>query len=129
MGGAVLRDDLGDLTSSLTFLQQVGLSPIFVHRAGPQLDEELVAAGIEKQIINGLRIITPRALGVVRRVFQQQNLRLVEALQAMGTRATSVTSGVFTSGYLDRETYGMVGRISGIDLAPIEASLHAGSIR
>ncbi len=128
VGGAVLRDELGDLTSSLTFLQQVGLTPIVLHGAGPQLDEGLAGAGIDKQTINGLRVTTPRALGVVRRVFQQQNLRLVEALQAMGTRATSVTSGVFTSEYLDRETYGMVGKVIRIDLAPIEASLHAGSI-
>jgi len=128
VGGAVLRDELNDLTSSLTFLQQVGLTPIVLHGAGPQLDEELAAAGIEKQTIDGLRVTSPKALGVVRRVFQQQNLRLVEALQAMGTRATSVSSGVFTSGYLDRDTYGMVGKVSSIDLAPIEASLHAGSI-
>src|SRR6185503_993109 len=95
VGGAVLRDELQDLASSLTFLQQVGLTPIVLHFAGPQLDEELSAAGIEKQTVNGLRVTSPKALGIVRRVFQQQNLKLVEALQAMDTRATSVASGVF----------------------------------
>jgi acetylglutamate kinase len=128
VGGAVLRDELSDLTSSLTFLQQVGLTPIVLHGAGPQLDVELSAAGIEKQTIDGLRVTSPKALGVVRRVFQEQNLRLVEALQAMGTRATSVSTGVFMSDYLDRDTFGMVGKVSRINLAPIEASLHAGSI-
>ena len=128
VGGAVLRDELNDLTSSLTFLQQVGLTPIVLHGAGPQLDEQLAAAGIEKQTIEGLRVTSPKALGVVRRVLQEQNLRLVEALQAMGTRATSVSTGVFMSDYLDRDTYGMVGKVSRINLAPIEASMHAGSI-
>ncbi|MDQ6647541.1 MAG: acetylglutamate kinase, partial [Pseudomonadota bacterium] len=128
VGGAVLRDELGDLTSSLTFLQQVGLTPIVLHGAGPQLDEQLSAAGIHKQTIDGLRVTSPKALGVVRRVFQEQNLRLVEALQEMGTRATSVSTGVFMSDYLDRDTYGMVGKVSHINLAPIEASMHAGSI-
>lgn len=128
VGGAVLRDDLPSLTSSLTFLQQVGLTPIVLHGAGPQLDEELSAAGIEKQTVNGLRVTSPQALSIVRKVFQEQNLRLVEALQAMDTRATSVPSGVFTSKYLDRETYGLVGKVSSINLAPIEASLRAGSI-
>ena len=128
VGGAVLRDELSDLTSSLTFLQQVGLTPIVLHGAGPQLDEELQAAGITKQTINGLRVTSPKALGIVRRVFQQQNLRLVEALQAMDTRATSVPSGVFMSSYLDRDVYGMVGKVDSINLAPIEASLRAGSI-
>ena len=128
VGGAVLRDELNDLTSSLTFLQQVGLTPIVLHGAGPQLDVELEAAGITKQTINGLRVTSPKALGIVRRVFQQENLRLVEALQAMDTRATSVPSGVFMSSFLDRDTYGMVGKVDSINLAPIEASLRAGSI-
>ncbi|MEP6897776.1 MAG: acetylglutamate kinase [Rhodanobacter sp.] len=128
VGGAVLRDDLPDLTSSLTFLQQVGLTPIVLHGAGPQLDEELSAAGIEKQTINGLRVTSPKALAIVRRVFQQQNLRLVEALQSMDTRATSVPSGVFTASYLDPEVYGLVGQVESINLAPIDASLRAGSI-
>ncbi|HET6553106.1 MAG TPA: acetylglutamate kinase [Dyella sp.] len=128
VGGAVLRDDLPALTSSLTFLQQVGLTPIVLHGAGPQLDEELSAAGIEKHTVNGLRVTTPKALAIVRKVFQEQNLRLVEALQSMDTRATSVLSGVFTSTYLDRDTYGLVGKVSSINLAPIEASLRAGSI-
>jgi acetylglutamate kinase len=128
VGGAVLRDELADLTSSLTFLQQVGLTPIVLHGAGPQLDEELAAAGIEKQTVDGLRVTSPKALAIVRKVFQQQNLKLVEALQTMDTRATSVPSGVFTSSYLDREVYGLVGKVQSINLAPIEASLRAGSI-
>lgn len=128
VGGAVLRDDLDALTSSLSFLQQVGLTPIVLHGAGPQLDEELAAAGIVKQTVDGLRVTTPKALAIVRRVFQEQNLRLVEALQSMDTRATSVPSGVFTASYLDREVYGLVGKVERINLAPIEASLRAGSI-
>ena len=128
VGGAVLRDELNDLTSSLTFLQQVGLTPIVLHGAGPQLDVELEAAGIVKQTVNGLRVTSPKGLGIVRRVFQQENLRLVEALQAMDTRATSVPSGVFMSSFLDKDVYGMVGKVDSINLAPIEASLRAGSI-
>jgi acetylglutamate kinase len=128
VGGAVLRDELADLASSLTFLQQVGLTPIVLHGAGPQLDEELTAAGIAKQTVGGLRVTSPRALGIVRRVFVQQNLKLVEALQAMDTRATAIPSGVFMADYLDRDGLGLVGKVERIDLAPIEASLRANSI-
>ena len=128
VGGAVLRDDLDALTSSLAFLQQVGLTPIVVHGAGPQLDNELAAAGIEKRTVDGLRVTSPEALAIVRRVFQAQNLKLVEALQQSDSRATSITSGVFEADYLDRDTYGLVGRITRVNLATIEASLHAGSI-
>lgn len=128
VGGAVLHDDLEALTSSLTFLQEVGLTPIVVHGAGPQLDEEMGAAGIAKQTVNGLRVTTPEVLAIVRKVFLQQNLALVEALQQGGARATSIVSGVFEAEYKDQATYGLVGDVTRINLAPIEASLHAGSI-
>lgn len=128
VGGAVLRDDLEALTSSLSFLQEVGLTPIVVHGAGPQLDEAISAAGIEKQVVGGLRVTSPETLAVVRRVLQAQNLKLVEALQQNGARATSITSGVFEADYLDRATYDLVGRVTAINLTSIEASLQASSI-
>src|SRR5690606_14640089 len=128
VGGAVLRDDLDALTSSLTFLQQVGLTPIVVHGAGPQLDAELSAAGIGKRTVDGLRVTSPDALAIVRRVFQASNLALVEALQQSGARATSITGGVFEADYLDRDTLGLVGQVRRVHLEPIEASLRAGSI-
>ncbi|TXI47916.1 MAG: acetylglutamate kinase [Lysobacter sp.] len=128
VGGAVLRDDLDALTSSLAFLQDVGLTPIVIHGAGPQLDEELSAAGIVKQTVDGLRVTSPEALAIVRRVFHAQNLKLVEALQAQDARATSIVSGVFEADYLNRDVYGLVGEVREVDLAPIYASLQAGSI-
>jgi len=128
VGGAVLRDDLEALTSSLAFLQQVGLTPIVIHGAGPQLDAELSAAGLEKVTRDGLRVTSPQALGIVRRVFHAQNLALVAALREVDARATSIVSGVFEAEYLDRDKYGLVGKVSTVHLAPIEASLQAGSI-
>ena len=128
VGGAVLRDDLDALVSSLAFLQDVGLTPIVIHGAGPQLDMELSAAGIEKKTIDGLRVTSPEALAIVRRVFHAQNLKLVEALQAADARATSIVSGVFEADYLDRERFGLVGEVKRVDLAPIQASLQSGSI-
>ena len=128
VGGAVLRDDLDALTSSLAFLQQVGLTPIVVHGAGPQLDAELSAAGIVKQTLDGLRVTSPQALAIVRRVFHAQNLQLVAALRDADVRATSIVSGVFEAEFLDREKYGLVGTVARVHLAPIESSLDAGSI-
>jgi len=128
VGGAVLRDDLEALTSSLDFLQEVGLTPIVIHGAGPQLDEQMAAAGIVKQTIDGLRVTSPEALAVVRRVSQTENLKLVESLQGMNARATSIVGGVFEADYIDRDRLGLVGEVKRVNLAPIEASLKAGSI-
>ena len=128
VGGAVLRDDLDALVSSLAFLQDVGLTPIVIHGAGPQLDEAVQAAGIGKRTVEGLRVTDTATLAIVRRVMQAQNLKLVEALQLAGARATSITGGVFEADYLGLDTYGLVGEVKRVNLAPIEASLQAGSI-
>ena len=128
VGGAVLRDQLDALVSSLSFLQQVGLTPLVVHGAGPQLDEQMQAAGIEKRTIGNLRYTDAPVLAVVRRVMRQENLRLVEALQAEGVRATSIQSGVFEAEYLDQATYGLVGKVARVDTDGIQAAIKVGSI-
>jgi acetylglutamate kinase len=128
VGGAILRDDFESLVSSLAFLQQVGLTPIVIHGAGPQLDEEMKSAGISKETVDGLRVTSAEGLAVVRRVFQQENLRLVEALQAQGVRATSVTSGVFESDFLNKRKYGLVGKVAKVHTSSIQAAIKVGSI-
>ncbi|GAA0719763.1 acetylglutamate kinase [Dokdonella soli] len=128
VGGAILRDELDALVSSLAFLQQVGLTPIVVHGAGPQLDERMKAAGIEKRTVDNLRVTDAAVLAVVRQVMRQENLKLVEALQAQGVRATSIQSGVFEAEYLDRDVYGLVGKVVRVDTDGIEAAIKVGSI-
>ena len=128
VGGAVLRDQLDALVSSLSFLQQVGLTPIVVHGAGPQLDADMQAAGIEKQVVDNLRHTDAAVLSVVRRVMRRENLRLVEALQADGVRATSIQSGVFECAMLDGERYGLVGKVTRVDVDGIQAAINVGSI-
>ncbi|GAB3385510.1 acetylglutamate kinase [Lysobacter fragariae] len=128
VGGAVLRDDMDALVSSLAFLQQVGLTPIVVHGAGPQLDEEMKKAGIEKRTVNNLRVTDGPVLAVVRRVMREENLKLVEALQAQGVRATSIQSGVFEADFLDRNVYELVGKVTRVDTDGIQAAIKVGSI-
>ena len=128
VGGAVLRDELDALVSSLAFLQQVGLTPIVVHGAGPQLDERMKQAGIEKRTVDNLRVTDASVLAVVRQVMRRENLRLVEALQAQGVRATSIQSGVFEAEYLDRDIYGFVGKVTRVDTDGIQAAIKVGSI-
>ncbi len=128
VGGAVLRDDLDSLADSLSFLHQVGLLPIVIHGAGPQLDQAMSAAGIEKQTYDGLRVTPREGIGVVRRVMLDQNLRLVEALDRVGTRARAITSGVFEAQWKDREQLGYVGDVCDVHLQSVRASIEANAI-
>lgn len=128
VGGAVLRDEMEELVSSLSFLQQVGLTPIVIHGAGPQLDRAMEEAGVEKRVVDGLRYTSPEVLALVRRTFFLENLRLVEALQADGVRATSIHTGVFESELLGRRKYGLVGKVVRVHTTGIRSAIGVGSI-
>lgn len=55
VGGAVL-DDLDELALSLSFLYRVGLYPVVLHGAGPQLNSIIEAAGVVPDYSDGIRI-------------------------------------------------------------------------
>ncbi|KND05058.1 N-acetyl-gamma-glutamyl-phosphate reductase [Spizellomyces punctatus DAOM BR117] len=128
VGGAVLTDDLDTLASSLTFLNRVGLYPIVVHGAGPQLNRLLEEAGVEPDYIEGIRITDAKTLEIARKVFQEENLRLVEALEKLGTRARPINGGVFTADYLDKDKYQYVGQIKHVNKELVESSIRAGAL-
>ncbi|KAF4610119.1 hypothetical protein D9613_010482 [Agrocybe pediades] len=127
VGGAVLAE-LDELALSLSFLYRVGLYPVVLHGAGPQLNDIMEREGVVPDYIDGIRVTNAKTLGVARRVFMEENLKLVAALEALGTRARPITSGVFSADYLDKEKYGLVGKITKVDKRPIEASIRAGAL-
>lgn len=128
VGGAILEKELKELASALAFLQRVGLTPIVIHGAGPQLSAELEKQGIEPKFIDGLRVTDGKTLGIARKVMQKVNLDLVEALQKLDIRATSITEGVFEANLMNRENLGLVGEVRGINLDSVRAALKVHSI-
>lgn len=58
----------------------------------------------------------------------EENLKLVSALEKLGTRARPIAPGVFTADYLDKTKYGLVSRITKVDKKPPEASIMAGAL-
>ncbi|KNE63966.1 N-acetyl-gamma-glutamyl-phosphate reductase [Allomyces macrogynus ATCC 38327] len=128
VGGAIISDQLDSLASSVTFLNQVGLFPIILHGAGPQLNQLLENAGVEPNYIDGIRVTDANTLTIARSVFARENLKLADALERRGTRARPIPSGVFTADYLDKDKYGLVGKITHVNRAPIEAAIQAGAL-
>lgn len=128
VGGAIITDHLESLTSALAFLNHIGLYPVVVHGAGPQLNKLLQDAGVEPHFEEGIRVTDGKTLAVARKLFLEENLRLVEKLEQMGVRARPITSGVFMADYLDKEKYDLVGRINKVNKGPIEAAINAGCL-
>ena len=128
VGGAILTDHLNTLCLALGHLNQMGLYPVIVHGAGPQLNKLLENAGVEPEFEEGIRITDGKTLGVARKLFLEENMKLVEELEAVGPRARPITTGVFSADYLDKDKYKFVGKISHVNKTPIEAAINDGCI-
>ena len=126
VGGGVIEDQLDALASSLAFLYHLGLMPIVLHGAGPQLDHALSDAGIETHRRNGLRVTTDDVMAVARPVFYRTNRSLVKALEAHNVRAQGIQHGVFACDFLDQDGLGLVGDIFEVELEAIRDAVSAG---
>ena len=126
VSGSIIDRSLDALASSMSFLQRVGLVPIVVHGGNVQLDRALAQAGVDAPVVKGLRKMTPAALEIARRVLHDTNLRLVEALEALETRARPFTSGVIEAKKLESPDLGLIGEISLVRDAAIAQTARAG---
>lgn len=126
VGGAVVEEQVDVLAAALAFLRNLGLMPIILHGAGPQLDVALQEAAIETVKKGGLRVTTPEVMAVARPVIYRANRQLVSALDAQGVRAQGIQHGVFVCDYLDREGLGLVGDIRDVDLEAIKDAVQRG---
>jgi len=128
VGGGILRDHLDELTTALAFLHRLGLIPVVLHGAGPQLDQALANAGIETERRDGLRVTSEAVMSVARPLMYKENLRLVEALEERGVRARGIQHGVFQCAYLDQQNLGLVGEVEEVELNAVESAVRSGAV-
>ncbi|RAL12844.1 acetylglutamate kinase [Aspergillus homomorphus CBS 101889] len=128
VGGAVLADHLPSLVSAIAFLSHIGLYPILVHGAGPQLNTLLSNTGAKPKFHDGIRVTDGRTLALVRIALLEENFKLTQELENIGVSARPLTSGVFQTEYLDQNKYGHVGRVDKIETTPIHAALRASCV-
>ena len=123
VGGAILTEYLDELCASLAFLYHVGLYPVIVHGAGPQLNKLLEDAGIEPQFEEGIRVTDAKTLGVARRLFLEENAKLTERLHEYGIKVRPTTMGVFYADYLNKDKWGYVGKINKVNTEAVEMAI------
>jgi acetylglutamate kinase len=128
VGGGILAEQLDELASALAFLHRLGLRPVVLHGAGPQVDAALEAAGVASTRVDGLRVTTEEIMAIARPVMYEANLRLVEALEERGIRVRGIQHGVFQCRPQDPERLGLVGEITAVNLEPLRSSIAAGAL-
>lgn len=114
VGGTVIKNDMENLISSLVFLNQVGLRPVIIHGAGPQLTSELEQQEVKFSFVNGQRVTSKEVRDVALKVFKQTNNLIVNKLKAQGTNAVTLTEEVFECRAFDK-SLGLVGEITKVN--------------
>lgn len=128
VSGAVIDQSLDSLASSLSFLKAVGLVPIVVHGGSVQIDRALAEAGLEVPLVDGLRPMKGPVLEVARRVLLATGASLVDALEAMDTRARPFTAGVLEVTTEQDPRRGLVPHVVRVHDGPLAAAARTGAI-
>lgn len=128
VGGGLIEDDLDELASALVFMHHVGLTPVVVHGAGPQLTTELEQSGVESRFVDGLRVTTPEVLNAAQRVFQRVGAELSDAIDARGVRARPMSMGIFVADQTRDERLGHVGEVARVDAGSIRRACELGQV-
>ena len=127
VGGAIVTDDLENLTDSISFLHEVGLCPIIIHGCGPKLTSALNEKNIEFEFIDGIRVTNEDVLDEAIKAFKDTNNLIVNALNKKNVQAIGYADGYFDCELLDKK-YGYVGEIKGLNIQEIKNSINNNKI-
>ncbi|MCF6319304.1 MAG: acetylglutamate kinase [Proteobacteria bacterium] len=123
VGGNVIETELEQLAQSLSLLTHLGLTPIVLHGAGPQLDKEIAQQNTPVNKLDGLRVTDDKTLQIIQPVIKQVHEKLISALNAVDISTMSIFNEVFVCDYLDKEKYGHVGEIKQVNLDKINQAI------
>ncbi|MEM1381190.1 MAG: acetylglutamate kinase [Pseudomonadota bacterium] len=128
VGGAIVDSDLETLAEALSLLHAMGLPPIVVYGAGPQLNERLADLGVTEERRDGLRVTPESVMPTVAAAAAQMGHRLIDAMQRRGAAAVSVHPGTVAVHVLDKDRYGMVGDVEAVDADALVSLLSTGMV-
>lgn len=134
-GSAMVEENLrASFAVDVVLLKYVGLRPVVVHGGGPQIAQTLERFGKKSHFVNGLRVTDDETMEVVEMVLGGRvNPEIVALMQRGGGAAVGLTGSdgdmIRVSRRVEEECeLGRVGRVVGVDPAPIEAVMAGGFV-
>jgi len=135
-GGSAMRDDAlrASFAVDVVLLKYIGLRPVIVHGGGPQIGATLERLGKQSRFVDGLRVTDDETMEVVEMVLGGSiNRQIVALIQQGGGRAIGLTGSDGSMIRVRRRDeggrdLGRVGRVVGVDPAPITAVAEAGFV-
>ena len=126
-GGHAMKDADGLFAHSIGLALSKGEKVIIVHGGGPQINAELSRLNIESTFVNGFRYTTEESFAVVENVLVNiVGPEVASNLVSNGIKAQAISgkdSHIFTGSPI--EGLGKVGKISKVDIEPIQELLDA----
>jgi acetylglutamate kinase len=93
LGGNAMIDDAlkAGFARDVTMLKLVGLNPVVVHGAGPQISGLLDKMGIKSEFRQGMRVTDEKTMNVVEMVLGELNQEIVALINQQGGKAVGLT--------------------------------------
>ena len=131
-GNAMVSEELKhQVMEDIVLLWLVGVKVVLVHGGGPEITETLKQIGKESVFLDGLRVTDKETVDVVQMVLAGKiNKSLVNLIETMGGKAMGISGidGRMIKAQMKDERYGYVGKITDVDVTPINDLLNNGYI-
>jgi acetylglutamate kinase len=136
-GGSIMESEDGyrRILQDIAFMECVGLRPVVVHGGGKAISRAMREAEIPPRFVQGLRVTDAAAIRVVEQVLNREvNPHLVEIIQQFHGKARGIHGEDILQ--VERLTatdpdsgepldWGYVGRVSSVDVEPVQAYLRS----
>ncbi|MBQ4071075.1 MAG: acetylglutamate kinase [Clostridia bacterium] len=131
-GNAMINDQLKEqVMEDIVLLHLIGVKIVLVHGGGPEITDTLKRFGKESKFHNGLRVTDKETADVVQMVLAGKiNKSLVNLLETKGADAIGLSGldGHMIRAEMKDEALGYVGKITKVDVKPINDILEKGYI-
>lgn len=131
-GNAMVSEELKQqVMQDLVLLWLIGIKVVLVHGGGPEITDTLKAVGKETQWVDGLRVTDKETAEIVQMVLAGKiNKSLVNLLATKGGKAMGISGidGQMIKAEVKDERLGFVGKITDVDVEPINDLLEKGYI-
>ena len=131
-GNAMINEQLKQqVMEDIVLLWLIGVKVVLVHGGGPEINDLMDRLGKKPQFVDGLRVTDKETVDIVQMVLAGKvNKTLVNLLEMKGGKAMGISGmdGCLIEAEIKDERLGYVGRVTNVNIEPINDLLEKGYI-
>ncbi|MBP3917935.1 MAG: acetylglutamate kinase [Clostridia bacterium] len=131
-GNAMIHEQLKQqVMEDIVLLWLIGVKVVLVHGGGPEISDVMGKLGKTPEFVDGLRVTDKETVDIVQMVLAGKvNKTLVNLLEKKGGSAIGISGmdGRLIEAQMKDERLGYVGKITGVNIAPVTDLLEKGYI-